>query len=342
MELSLGQIALFLQGELKGDSALKITGVSGLKEAKPSDISFLKDLKDIVNRKNLENTKAGCVIVPMGVEQSNLNLIVVKNPLKAFAQVLEVIQKEKDGSPVGVHPTSYVSPTAQIGKDVFIGPLCVIEDGAVIGDGCRLLAQNFIGKKSVLGAGTKLYPQSVVREEVTIGKNCLLHSGCVIGSDGYGFFFDSGKHNKISQVGNVILEDDVEVGSCTTIDRATTGSTIVRKGTKIDNLVQIAHNVDIGQHCLIVAQVGIAGSTKLGTGVVLAGQVGVADHANIGDGVQVGGQSAVMGDIKAGSVLFGSPAQPIQENLRQMFLIRKLPDLFKEIKQIKAMLKKND
>jgi UDP-3-O-[3-hydroxymyristoyl] glucosamine N-acyltransferase len=160
----------------------------------------------------------------------------------------------------------------------------------------------------------------------------------VIGSDGYGFYFAKGKHNKIPQVGTVIIEDDVEIGSCTTIDRATTGATVIQHGTKIDNLVQIAHNVEVGPHSLLVAQSGVAGSSKLGGGVVLAGQVGVADHVTIGDGAQIGAQSGIKEDVKPGAVMFGSPAQPLQETIKQMLLVKRLPELFKEIKKLKELL----
>jgi UDP-3-O-[3-hydroxymyristoyl] glucosamine N-acyltransferase len=213
-----------------------------------------------------------------------------------------------------------------------------VEDGAEIGDRAKLMGHVYVGARSRVGEDTLLYPNVVLREEVSVGKRCIVHAGAVLGSDGYGFYFAGGKHNKIPQVGTVVVEDDVEIGSCTTIDRATTGATIIRQGAKIDNLVQIAHNVEVGPHCLIVAQVGIAGSTKLGRGVVLAGQVGVADHAVIGDGAQVGAQSGIKGEVKPGEVLFGSPAQPVQETIRQGLLVRKLPELFRDMKKLKESL----
>lgn len=336
MKLTVNEIAALVKGRLTGDGSTVIEGVAGLAEAGRSDASFVRDAKNASVIKALSMTAAGLVFIPEGLPVNGRTTIEVKNPMAAFAALLNVIAAEKTVKhPAGIHPSAVVSPAAKIGIGAVVGPLCVIEDGAEIGENAKLVAQVYVGARSKVGNHTLIYPQVTLREDVSVGAHCILHAGVVIGSDGYGFFFAEGKHNKIPQIGTVIIEDDVEIGSCTTIDRATTGQTLIKKGTKIDNLVQVAHNVEVGPHALLAAQVGIAGSTKIGKGVVMGGQVGVADHATIGDGVQVGAQSGVKGDVDPGAVLFGSPAQPIQDTLKQIFLIRRLPEIFKDVKALK-------
>lgn len=334
MELTVNQIAALVQGRVRGDGNHLIQGAAGLDEATPRDISFLKTLNDAKNKRLFESTQAGAVIIPTGTSSNGRTMIEVEDPLEAFARILEVIVREKNRVQPGIHPLSFVAKSAIIGTNVHIGPGCVVEDHARLEDGVCLKAQVYVGAHSRIGKNTFVYPQVVIREEVRIGAECIIHAGAVIGSDGYGFFYKNGRHNKISQVGTVIIEDRVEVGAGTTIDRATTGATVIREGVKIDNLVQVAHNVEVGAHSLLVAQVGIAGSTKIGKRVTLAGQVGVADHVHVGDGAQVGAQSGIREDVPPGAVLFGTPAQPLQETLRQFLLIRRLPDLFDRIKKL--------
>jgi len=335
MELTVEQIAQLVGGRVQGNASQVIRGAAGLQEATSQDIAFLKDASNTKVINDFGETKAGAVIVPTGTPKNGKTLVEVENPLAAFAKVLGLISEEKTHRPAGVHPQASVAKSAKIGKNVSIGPFCIVEDEAQIDDDCCLMGQVYVGRRSRLGGGSTLYPHVVVREEVTIGSRCIIHAGAVIGSDGYGFYFSQGRHNKIPQVGTVVVEDDVEIGSCSTIDRATTGATRIGRGTKIDNLVQVAHNVQVGPHCLLVAQVGIGGSTRIGTGVVLAGQVGVADHVTIGDGAQVGAQSGLKEDVPDKAVLFGSPAQPFQDTVRQMLLIRRLPELFKQVKELK-------
>ncbi len=335
MQLTVNQISQLVQGRVAGDGARLIRGVAGLEEAKNDDITFLKDAK---HQKKFASTNAGAVLVPAGTESHGKTVIEVANPQAAFVRVLEEIEKEKKTIRKGIHPQAFISPSAHIGSDVNIGPFCIVEDEAVVSDGATLIGHVYVGPRAKVGKNTLLYPHVVLREEVVVGERCIIHAGAVIGSDGYGFYFAKGKHNKIPQVGTVIIEDDVEIGSCTTIDRATTGATVIQHGTKIDNLVQIAHNVEVGPHSLLVAQSGVAGSSKLGGGVVLAGQVGVADHVTIGDGAQIGAQSGIKEDVKPGAVMFGSPAQPLQETIKQMLLVKRLPELFKEIKKLKELL----
>lgn len=336
MKHTVQEIAHLIGGELRGDGSSLLYGAAGLAEAKAGEISFVKSAQDPILEKLFNSTLATAVIVPINFKPTtNRTTISVKNPLSGFSKVLEIIAKEKKNFVPSIHPQSYVSPSAKLGKNVSVGPFCIIEEGAELGDNVRLGGQNFVGARSKIGDDTLIYPHVVVREDVVIGKNCIVHSGAVIGADGFGFFFEAGHHQKIPQVGSVLIEDDVEIGACSAIDRATTGSTIVRKGSKIDNLVQIAHNVEIGEYSLLAAQVGIAGSTRLGKAVVLGGQAGVADHINIAEKTQVGGQAGVIQDTRAGDVLWGTPAQPIQQELRSKLFIRRLSELYKDVKKIK-------
>lgn len=345
MKKNVSDLALLVQGEFDGDGSKIITGASGLIEASENDVSFVKSDKDATALNLFSNTKAGAVFVPLGFNKKNRSvsttLIEVKNPLAAFSVVLNLMSSEKNVRPNQIHPMAYVSPKAKIGKNVSIGAFSIIEEGAELEDEVWLHGQNYIGARTKVGRGTILYPQVVLREDILVGKNCIFHPGCVIGADGYGFFFDGGKHEKIPQVGTVVIEDDVEIGASSTVDRATTGATLIRRGTKIDNLVQVAHNVEIGEHSLLAAQVGIAGSSKLGKGVVLGGQSGVADHIKVADQTQVGGQGGVTKDTVPGAILWGTPAQPLPEELRKTLLLRKLPDLFKDVKKLKGKFKEN-
>jgi UDP-3-O-[3-hydroxymyristoyl] glucosamine N-acyltransferase len=333
MELTANDIARLVNGKLSGNGNAVIRGAAGLNEAGPNDVSFLRDVKKI---NLLKKTKAGLVFVPTGLSSNGKTLVHVENPVEAFSIVLGKLEDEKLPRRSGVHPLASIAKSARIGKNVFIGPFCVIEDDAVIGDDVVLRAQVYVGLRTTIGQGTTLHPHVVLREDIQVGARCIIHAGAVIGSDGYGFYFAKGKHNKIPQIGSVIIEDDVEIGSCTAIDRATTGTTRIGKGTKIDNLVQIAHNVQIGEHSLIVAQVGIAGSSKLGKGVVMGGQAGMADHITVGDGAKIGGQSGVIQDVAPGAVLFGNPAQPIREAFKQALLFRRLQQLFDDVKKLKG------
>lgn len=341
MNATVSDIARELKGTVKGNGGAVVRGAAGLAESADTDLSFLKDLKNADAVKLVASSKAAAVLVPRGFDAGNRTVIECDNPLAAFAQVLGMIARESAVRPEGIHPTAVIHATARIGADVRIGAHTIVEAGAVIGDRACLMGQNYVGARSRVGEDSFLYPQVVLREDVSIGKRCILHASAVIGSDGYGYFFAEGRHNKIPQIGTVIVEDDVEIGSCTTIDRATTGATRIGRGTKIDNLVQIAHNVQVGPLCLIVSQVGIAGSTTLGAGVVLAGQSGVADHMNIGDGVKCGARTGVNRDIPAGSTMWGSPAQSLTDELRQIALLRRLPDVVRDLKKLKEKVEKN-
>jgi UDP-3-O-[3-hydroxymyristoyl] glucosamine N-acyltransferase len=335
MELTANDIARLVNGKLSGNGNAVIRGAAGLNEAGPNDVSFLRDVKKI---NLLKKTKAGLVFVPTGLSSNGKTLVHVENPVEAFSIVLGKLEDEKLPRRSGVHPLASIAKSARIGKNVFIGPFCVIEDDAVIGDDVVLRAQVYVGLRTTIGQGTTLHPHVVLREDIQVGARCIIHAGAVIGSDGYGFYFAKGKHNKIPQIGSVIIEDDVEIGSCTAIDRATTGTTRIGKGTKIDNLVQIAHNVKVGQDSVIVSQVGIAGSTTIGRNVVLAGQAGVAGHLNIGDGCVVAAQTGVMSDVPARTMLFGSPGRAHREAFKLQALFGRLPELFDRLKELEKKL----
>jgi len=341
LKATVSDIALQVKGTVKGDGSATVNGAAGLAEAKSSDISFLKADVNAPTLKLFRETKAAAVIVPKGFNAEGKTVIECEDPMMGFAQVLGLIARESQVRPEGIHASAVVHPTATLGKNVRIGAHSIIEENAVIGDGVCLMGQVYIGARSKVGNDSFFYPQVVLREDVSVGQRCILHAGAVIGSDGFGFFFAGGRHNKIAQVGSVIVEDDVEIGSCTTIDRATTGVTRIGRGTKVDNLVQVAHNVQVGPLCLLVAQSGIAGSTRLGTGVVLAGQAGVADHLTIGDGVKAGARAGINRDVEKGQMVWGTPAQPLTDELKQVSLLRKLPALFKEFKKLRESLERN-
>jgi UDP-3-O-[3-hydroxymyristoyl] glucosamine N-acyltransferase len=319
--LTAKEVAASVGGELEGDGSVSIEGAAGLEEASEREISFFHNTKYI---DSLQKTQARVVLIPKQMNGTPLpkdkTLIRVENAQWAFAQVLGLIDQKKQHHPKGVHLKAHVEPTATIGADTSIYPGCYIGHGVRIGEKCLL------------------YPNVVLREDTQIGDRVVIHAGAVLGADGYGFATQDGRHHKIPQIGKVVIEDDVEIGANVTIDRATTGETRVGAGTKIDNLVHIAHNVRIGKDCLIVAQVGISGSTKVGNRVTLAGQVGVTGHLTIGDGAVIAAQSGVMNDVEPGAVLFGSPVRPIKQAMKLQAIYGKLDELYDTVKRLRKKL----
>ena len=333
MRITIADIAQLIKGELVGSGQMKITGCAGLKEATESDLSFLANPK---YEPLAKESKAGAILLPRQMALAGKTVIRVDHPSLAFSKVIDHFLK--DTPPLmtaGIHPTAVIAKDAKIGKHVAIGPYVVIESKVVIGEGTFIYAYSYIGHGTRVGAGCLIYPHVTLREKISVGKRVIIHSGTVIGSDGYGYVTVEGRHMKIPQVGTVVIEDDVEIGANVTIDRARFDQTTIGEGTKIDNLVQIAHNVTIGKHCLIVAQAGIAGSTQIGNHVVLAGQAGIVGHLTIGDGAVVGPQSGVSKSIKAGEQVFGSPAQPLREAFKTNAHIQRLEHYVQWIQELK-------
>jgi len=322
-------------GELIGDPALKITGAASLAEATTGEISFF------VNRKYvglLRKTRASAVFVPPDfAEQITAAQIRVSNPAKAFEQVMLNLAPKPITFAHGIHPSAIVDPGAQLGERVSIQPHAVIEAGAKIGDDTTIGAGTYIGHETVIGAACLIYPRVTIRERTRIGSRVIIHSGAVIGADGFGFETVDGRHEKIQQLGIVQIDDDVEIGANTTVDRARFGRTWIQQGVKIDNLVQIAHNVVVGKNSVIVAQSGISGSTRVGERVMMGGQVGIVGHVEIGDGTAIGAQSGVSKSVPGG-VWFGYPAVPLSEAKQQIAWIHRLGKLFERVKQIEKKL----
>lgn len=334
MPFTCAQIAQHLGGEVIGDGSLALTGFAPAASAKAGDLTFAENAEYFAAA---NQSAAAAILVADDFGPSAKTLVKVKNARAAFARVLPLFFPEPAFAP-GIHPSAVVSATAQVDPSAHIGPCCVVEDRAVIGPRVVLESQIHIGENCRLGEDTHLFPNVSIYPNTQIGKRVRIHAGTVVGSDGFGYVFDQGQHVKVPQIGQVIIHDDVEIGANVTIDRGALGPTVIGRGTKIDNLVQIAHNVIVGEHSIIVAQVGIAGSTRLGNYVVLAGQVGIAGHLKIGNQVTVAAQSGVMNDIPDGQKWLGSPAQPDKQTKRQLIAITQLPDLIRRVRELEKRL----
>ena len=340
MSYTLAEIADKIGGRLKGDGKVQIQGVAGLEEAQPGEISFLASSK---YHQFLSSTKASAVILPENEELDlQLPVILHTNPYFAFACAVKLFHPEKPDYPVGIHPTATVEKSVRLGKNVCVGPYTVIEGKAEIGDDCTILAGCFIGESTKIGKEVFLYPKVTVYRNCRIGSRVIIHSGVVIGSDGFGFAFEKGKHHKIPQIGTVIIEDEVEIGANCTIDRAALGATKIGRGTKLDNLVHLGHSVEVGENSILVAQVGIGGSTKLGKYVTLAGQAGLVGHITLGDCVTVGAQGGVTKSIPTGTTVSGYPARAhtkakkIEAHLSHLpEYVRRIKELEKEVRRLK-------
>lgn len=324
----------------QGDLAQTVSGVASLDEASSAEISFLGNEKYF---QDFLITKAGVVLVPRNIpqkpEREAIVLLEVENPSYAFAAVVKVLATKQRTIEYGVHPTAYIADDVVINRDkVSIKPGVVIEAGCSIGDGTEIGSGVVICEGSKVGENCLIYPNVTVREHCQIGARVILQPGCVIGSDGYGYELISGKHTKVDQVGIVVLEDDVEIGANTTIDRARFGKTIIGEGTKVDNLVQIAHNVQTGKHCLIVSQSGLAGSSKLGNYVTVAAQAGVGGHIKVGDQAILAGRAGATKSLEGGVIYSGFPARPMREETRKQGSLSKLPQLIKDVRELKQRL----
>lgn len=335
--MKLGKLAELLGAELAGNGDADIIGVSGIKEAGEGHITFLADAK---HAKDLEQTRASAVIVPLDAPVVALPQLRIRNPRLAFARALALFHV-KPYRAGGVSERASIHATAVVGADATIHACVVIDEGATIGDRATLYPGVYVGKGSIVGDDSVIHANVSIGASIAVGKRVIIHAGTVLGSDGFGFVTDGGIHHKIPQVGGVIVEDDVEIGGNCTIDRATLGNTVIRKGTKLDNQVHVAHNVVIGEHCLIAGQVGIAGSSTLGNYVVFGGQAGVSDHTTVGDRVMAGGKAVITRDVAPGSIIAGFNAMPVRDWLKVQAVLPKLPDLKRTItdleKQVKAL-----
>jgi UDP-3-O-[3-hydroxymyristoyl] glucosamine N-acyltransferase len=330
MTRTLGELAVFLEGDLQGPADLAIEGIAPIDQATDREITFITQKRFA---RLVDQSKAAAFIVSREYAGLPRPLIIVPHPYLAYARVAALFAPPLQRWP-GVSDLSYLGQGVALGLQVSIAPLAFIGDGTELGDRVTIMSGCVIGEEVRIGADTLIYPNVTIRERCTVGARCIIHSGAVIGSDGFGFVPGETGHVKIPQIGTVIIEDDVEIGANCTVDRGALGATRVGRGVKIDNLVQLAHNVQVGENSLLVAQVGISGSTKLGKGVVLAGQVGVAGHLEVGDGVKVGAQSGVHHSIPAGQIVSGSPTRPQREWLQQVSHIPKLPDIYRRLKQL--------
>ena len=327
MTLTTAEIAKLIAGEVLGDANATLTGFAMIDKAKAGDLTFAETPEYFAAA---EASAATAIIAGNDVTSTKKTVIRVANPRLAFAKALAVFFPEPKFA-AGIHPSAVVAASAQVDPTAHIGPHCTIGERVKIGANCVLQSGNSVGDDSVLGDETNLFPNATIYSRTQIGKRVRIHAGAVIGSDGFGYVFDTSFHRKVPQIGNVILGDDVEIGANTTVDRAALGSTSIGKGTKIDNLVQVGHNVEIGEHCIFCAQVGISGSTKIGSYTVMAGQAGLAGHLKIGNKVTIGSKSGVMHNIPDGEQWLGIPAQPDKQAKRVMIAMQRLPDLFKKI-----------
>ncbi len=339
MPKTLKEIAAFVGGELSGDEMVSVSGINGIREAQSGELTFITNPKD---EALIDSTRASCVIVPKNVKGSfNKPLIKVENPSVSFSRIIEYINPDNIPHPEGIHEAAVISKSAVIGKNVSVGPYTVISDKVSIGDNTIIYPFSYVGKRSRIGNDCIIYPHVIIRESILIGNRVIIHPSSVIGSDGFGYDTQKdGTHFKIPQLGIVVVEDDVEIGSCVTIDRARFNKTVIGKGSKIDNLCQIAHNVIIGPYCMIAAQTGISGSSVLGRNVVFGGQVGVADHIKLGDFVMAGGKTGISKSfLKPKTVLFGYPARPIEKARDTIACMGLLPKLFERVRDLEAKLK---
>ena len=341
MNKPLTELAHLLGGLLVGDGSVVAQGVSPIHNAEPDDITFLENPNKVAL---LEKSKACAVIVPRSMESlpesqcPKIPYILVDQVLPSFETVARLFLPKPVILTRTVSPGATVAASAKIGKNVLVGPHCVVGEHVEIGDDCTIYGGVHLFEHCRIGAGTTIYPNAVLYENTVVGKNCIIHSNAVLGAFGFGYDSSKGVHKLSSQMGNVILSDSVEIGACSTIDRGTYGSTQIGEGTKIDNLVMIAHNCKIGKYNLICAHTGIAGSTTTGDYVVMAGRVGVRDHVHIGDRAVLGAMAGIMSDVPDNARWVGIPATPEKEQMKKQVALAKLPDMRKELKQLQQQI----
>jgi UDP-3-O-[3-hydroxymyristoyl] glucosamine N-acyltransferase len=336
MMFTAAEIAKEINGQVEGDGAIQLTGFAPATTAKAGDLTFAENETFFGKA---EQSAASAILIDGPFKSARKAVIRVASARIAFARVLPMFFPEQVFA-AGVHATAVVAASAQVDPSAHIGPHCVIGGKVKIGPRVILRGGNHVGDGSVIAADSQLFPNVTLYNQTQIGQRVRIHAGAVIGADGFGYVFDAGIHRKVQQVGQVIIHDDVEIGANVTIDRGALGPTVIGKGTKIDNLVQIAHNVIIGENCLVIAQVGIAGSTRLGNYVTLAGQAGITGHLKIGDQAIVAAQSGVMNDVPEKGKWLGSPAQPDRQAKRQMIAVQQLPELIRRVRELEEWVKR--
>ena len=337
MEFSALQIATVLNGTIEGNPEVKVNNFSKIEEGKPGTLTFLANPK---YEHFIYHTEASIVLVNNDftpTEPIKATLIKVANAYASLAILLNMVEQAKEKK-AGIDSTAYISTSAIIKENCYIGNFAYIGDNVKVGHNCKIYPNTYIGDNVTLGDNCIVYPHVTIYEGCIIGNNCILHAGCVIGSDGCGFAPEGESYKKIPKLGNVILEDNVEIGANTTIDRAVMDSTIIRKGVKLDNLVQIAHNVEVGENTVMAAQVGIAGSTKVGRHCMFGGQVGLSGHIHIADNVILGAQCGVISDVKEQTTLLGAPAINAKNFMRSSAIFNRLPDIYRQINQMQREL----
>jgi UDP-3-O-[3-hydroxymyristoyl] glucosamine N-acyltransferase len=339
--ITLALIVERVNGRLDGNADTPIFRISSIKDAREGDITFLADMG---LRGLLSSCEASAILVGPSIDPSETsvpNLVFVENPFAAYVTVAEIFDSLASAKPVS-SPLAFIAQGADVSPQASVGAYAYIGSSATIARGVTVHPFAFIGNDVFIDEDSTIYPHAVLYNGVRIGKRTIIHAGSIIGSDGFGYFWDGTKHRKIPQLGSVEIGDDVEIGANVTIDRAALGKTVIGRGTKIDNLVQIAHNVTIGDNSIVVAQVGIAGSTTIGRNVILAGQVGVNDHVTVGDNVRAGGQTGITKDVPANSTIFGTPHMLYREWARLQVYVKKLPGLYEKVKRLEEKLPRED
>ncbi|WP_370458783.1 UDP-3-O-(3-hydroxymyristoyl)glucosamine N-acyltransferase [Dysgonomonas sp. 520] len=334
MSFSAKQLAHFLNGSVDGNPDVEVNNFSKIEEGKPGTLTFLANPK---YTNYIYDTKASIVLVNndfVAEQPIGATLVRVPNAYAALAILLDVVEKSKPKK-TGIEPMSYVSEKAQLGQNVYVAAFAYIADGAKVADNVQVYPHSYIGDGAQIGENTIVYAGAKIYPGCKIGNNCIIHAGAVVGSDGFGFAPEEGVYKKIPQMGIVIVEDDVEIGANTAIDRAVMDATIIRKGVKLDNLIQVAHNVEIGENTVMASQVGISGSTKVGKNCVLGGQVGLGGHITIGDNSSIGAQSGIISNIKPDSKIMGAPAIPVKDFFKSSIIFPKLPDMYKQLNELK-------
>lgn len=334
------EVAGLVSGRVAGDPTVLVSNFAKIEEAQAGDLAFLANPK---YESFVYTTEASVILVAedfVPKEPIVSTLIHVSDPYAALALLMQLVAERMSHRPQGIDARAIIADHVELGEEVYIGPNACIETGARIGRGCRIYPGSYVGRGTQLGEDCIVYPNAVIYHDVVIGDRCILHAGCVIGADGFGFAPQLDGYHKIPQLGSVIIEDDVEVGANACIDRAVMGHTIIRKGVKLDNMVQIAHNCQVGEHTVMAAQAGLAGSSTVGSWCRFGGQVGVAGHLKIGDRVELGGQTGVLGNIKSDKVMLGSPAMEAGTALRSYTVIPKLPELSRKVSLLEKELNK--